>query len=123
MIDGCHWCGSMNELSEHPFTDQGGGVETICQECFNTSFKCSVCNNISSIVMFGKLSDPAQPDDICNDCYTKIQDAVRVLEGMKCVCGRVIDPESACMDYGVPNCEECGKQFTDYFNQMGRDLD
>ena len=97
----CDWCGSTKSLAEYPFKEQGGGVETICFMCFANSFRCTICEDLSSIVMFGKLSDPAQPDDICNDCYTKMQDAVRVLEGMKCVCGRVIDPESACMELRI----------------------
>ena len=44
----CDWCGSTESLSEHPFTEQGGGVETICDACCADSFLCSICTDISN---------------------------------------------------------------------------
>ena len=109
--DDCDWCGRTDELSEHPFSEQGGGIETLCCACLEDSFKCSICGDLSSIKIFGKLRDPAQPDDTCNDCYMKIQDALAVLEGTNCTCGRYINPETACMKFGLPHCDECGKMY------------
>ena len=110
----CDWCGNDKDLSEHPFISQDGGVETICRRCLDGSYRCTICTDLSSLELFGVIADD-QPKDTCNDCWTKVRDAIRVLEGMTCACGTPIDPMTAVTNYGLPCCENCGSMFDEYF--------